>query len=109
MQNRGKDLPSHVELIVPDKVAVVALERIQDQGLVRVGDPRVCESLLPRQVELGLDRTGFESREFRVHLDVDCLVGLDTQDELVSGNVVEDATGHIFELHSNFHLALVEG
>lgn len=64
---------------------MVALESVQDQGLVRLGDGGIGKSVLVSEVELGRDGSGGESGSLGVHLHVDGLRRLDSDDELVSG------------------------
>jgi hypothetical protein len=66
------------------------------------------ESVLVGQIELSGDSTCLESGELGVHLHVDCFVGLDSEDELVSANIVENASFDILELDSDLDLGLVE-
>lgn len=108
MQQRRKDLPSDVQLVVSHKVGVVSLERIEDERLVRLGDFSLCESLLVGEVKFDGDGTCSESGRFGVHLHVDCFGGLDPEHKLVSGNIVEDALDGVLELDSDFDFTLVE-
>lgn len=91
MQDRCKDLPGHIELIIPDKVTVIAFERVEYERLVSLGNPGILESPLISQVEFSGDSTGSESGEFRVHLEPYSFVGLNTHDKLVSGDTGEYA------------------
>ena len=108
MEDRGKDLPSNVQLVISYKVAVITLESIKDQCLVGLWDLGIGESVLVCQVELGRDSTCLESWNLRVHLHVDGLVGLNSEDKLVTANVVEDTSSDILELDSDLYLGLVE-
>ena len=78
VEDRGKDLPSNIKLIISYKVTVITLEGIKDQSLVSLGNLGLGESVLVGQVEFSGDCTCLESWEFRVHLHVDCFVGLDS-------------------------------
>lgn len=87
---------------------MVSFQSIQNQTFIRLGDLEVGEASPVSQVELcdhGLHR---QARQFRVHLEIDRLVGLNADDELISWNVLEDARGHILELNPNLGLLLVE-
>lgn len=108
VENGGKDLPRHIQLVVPHKVAVVTLERIKDERLVRLGDPGILEPLLVREIELCGDGAGCETGELGVHLEPDSLVGLNTHDELVTGDTGENAGGGILVLDADDHLGLVQ-
>lgn len=109
VQERREDAPGGVQLVVTYKVGVVALEGVQDQGLVGLGDLEVGEAAAVSQVQLGHHRLHGQTRQLGVHLDVDGLVGLDTDNQLVAGNVLEDTRGHVLELDADFGLLLVEG
>lgn len=85
-----EDAPAGIELIITDKVGLVALEAIQDQGLIRLRNLEVGESSSVGQVEFGDNGLHAQTRKLGVHLDVDTLVGLDTHDKFVSGNVLKD-------------------
>ena len=109
VQERREDAPGGVQLVVTHKVGVVALEGVQDQGLVGLGDLEVGEAAAVSQVQLGHHRLHGQTRQLGVHLDVDGLVGLDTDNQLVAGNVLEDTRGNVLELDADFGLLLVEG
>ena len=87
---------------------MITLEGIKDQSLVSLRNLGLGESVLVGQIEFSGDCTCFESREFRVHLHVDCFVGLNSENELVSANIVKDASFDILELDSDFDLGLVQ-
>jgi len=109
VQQRGEDLPAGIELIVTDKVGVVALESIQDQRLVSLGNLKVGESPAVGKIKLGNHSLHAETGQLRVHLDVHGFVGLDAEDELVTWDVLENARGYILELDANLDLGLIEG
>ena len=50
-----------------------------------------------------------QARELGVHFDVNGFVGLDPDDELVAGDVLEDAGCDISELDADFGFLLIEG
>lgn len=102
-------LPSVVELVVAHKIRVVALERVTDERLVRLWDLVVSEPSLVRQVHLGRHRARVQTGLLGVHLEVHGLGGLDTQDELVTRDVLEDALRDVLELDPHFHLGFVQG
>ena len=108
VQQRREDLPGNIELVVPDKVGVVALERIEDESLVRLRDLGIGESLLVRQVQLDGDRARRKAGQLGIHLHVDGLGWLDSEHELVPRDVVEDALRGVLELDADLDLALVE-
>lgn len=56
VQKRGEDAPAGIQLVVTDKVGVVALEGVQDQRLVSLGDLQVREAATVGQVQLGHHR-----------------------------------------------------
>lgn len=88
---------------------MIALESIEDEGLVRLGDLRLRESPLVRQVHLGWERTSVETGSLGVELEVNGLRGLDAEDKLVAGDVLEDTLGDILELYADLDLRFVQG
>ena len=109
VQQRCEDAPAGVQLVITHKVGVVALEGVQDERLVRLRDLEVREAAAVGQVQLGHHRLHRQTRQLRVHLDVDRLVGLHPDDQLVAGDVLEDAGGDVAELDADFGLLLVQG
>ena len=109
VQQRGEHAPGSVQLVITNKVGVIALERIQDQGLVGLGDLEVGEAAAVGQVQLGHHRLHGQTGQLRVHLDIDGLVGLDTDDQLVTGDILEDTRGDVLELNTDLGLLLVQG
>ncbi len=101
--------PARVELVVAHKVRVVALQRVEDERLVGLGDLEVREAAPVRQIELRHHRLHAEAWQLRVHLDVHALVRLHADDELVPRDVLEDARRDILELDAHLGLLLVEG
>ena len=108
-EERGTHLPSMIELVVAHKVGVVALERVEEERLVRLGDLVVREPPLVRQVHLGRQRAHVQAGRLGVQLEVHGLGGLDAQDELVARDVLEDALRDVLELDAHFHFGLVQG
>jgi hypothetical protein len=108
VEDRSEDFPSDIKLVVSYKVTVVSLEGIEDQSLVGLRDLGLGESVLVSQVEFGGDSTCLESWQFRVHLHVNGLIRLNSKDELVSTDIVKDASGDVLELDSDLDLGLVQ-
>ena len=104
VEDRGKDLPSNVQLVISYEVAVITLESVKDQCLVGLWDLGIGESVLVCQVELSGDGTCLETWNLGVHLHVYGLVGLNSEDKLVTANVVEDTSSDILELNSDLYL-----
>lgn len=109
MQERSEHSPAGVEFIITDEVRVVTLESIQDERLVGLGDLQIGEATAVGEIKLGDHGLHGQTRQLRVHLDVNRFVGLDTDDQLVAGDVLEDSGGHILELNTNLGLLLVQG
>ena len=109
MEQRGEDAPAGIKLVVTNKVGVVALERVKNERLVGLGDLQVGEPPSVGEIQLGDNRLHAETRQLGVHLNVHTLVGLDSNHELVSRNVLEDTRGNILELDADLCLLLVEG
>jgi hypothetical protein len=109
MQQWRENPPTSIQLIVTHEVRVIALQRVEDQRLVRLWDLEVGEPSSVGEVELCDDGLHAQAGEFGVHLDVDALVGLDAYDEFVSRDVLEDAGGDVLELDADFGLLFVEG
>lgn len=103
------DLPRYVEFIVAHKVGVVAFEGIQYECFVRFGDLGIGESSLVGEVHLGGHGAGVQAGGLRVELQVDSFAGLDTDDEFVASDILENTLGHVFELDADFDLCLVQG
>jgi len=80
-------LPSVVELIVAHKVEVIALERVEDERLVRLGDRIFRESpLVLKSISVGSARvvqTGTLVFSFRYT----AFGGLNAEDELVAADI----------------------
>lgn len=87
---------------------MVALEAVEDERLVGLGNLQVGESSAVREVKLGDDGLHAEAGQLGVHLDIDTLIWLDAHDQLVARNVLEDARGDILELDSDLRLLLVK-
>jgi len=83
---------------------MVALECIQNKRLVCLRDLCVCESPLVRKVHLCRHGTRVEPGKLGVHLEIDGFGRLDTDDELVTGDVFKDPLHDIFELDANLDL-----
>lgn len=88
---------------------MITLERVKNERLVGLRDMRLREPSLVSQVHLGWDSAGVQSWGFGVHFQVDSFGGLDTDDELVAGDVFEDSLCDIFELDADFDFGLVQG
>lgn len=101
-------LPRNIKLVVADKVRVVAAERVEDEGLVRLGDLRLGEAALVRQVHLRGDRARVQAGCLRVQLEVHGLGWLDAQHELVARDVLENPLRDVLELDADLDLRLVE-
>lgn len=109
VQERRENSPAGIELVVTDKVGVITLESIEDKRFVGLGDLQVGEASAVGKIELGDNSLHGKTRKLGVHLDVDRLVGLDSDNKLVSGDVLEDSRSDILELNTDFGLLLVEG
>lgn len=91
MQQRRKNPPAGIQLVVPDKVRVVALESVQNERLVCLGDLEVGETTAVCQIKFGHDRLHRKTGQFRVHLDIDGLIRLHANDQLIAWDVLKDA------------------
>lgn len=109
VQKRGENSPASIELIVTDKVGMVTLESIKDKRFVSLRNLQVREAAAVGKVKLGDDSLHGKTRKLGIHLDVNRLVGLDSDNKLVSGDVLEDSRSDILELDTDFGLLLVEG
>lgn len=109
VKERSEDSPAGIEFVVTDKVRVVTLEGVEDQRLVSLGDLKVGKAAAVGEVKLGDNGLHGETGQLGVHLGVDRLVGLHTDDKLVTRNVLEDTGGHVTELDTDLGLLLVEG
>ena len=87
---------------------MITLQRVENQTVVRLGNLGLCEPLLVRQVHLRGDSSGVQSRRLSVEFQVYRFRGLDTDDEFVPGDILEDTLGNIFELNSDLYLGFIE-
>jgi hypothetical protein len=90
------------------KIRVITLKRIKDESFVSLGDLGVREPPLVCEVHLRRHRAGVQTGGFGVHLEVDSLGGLDSDNELVAGDVLKDALRDIFELNTDFDFGFVQ-
>jgi hypothetical protein len=125
VEKGSENLPGDVQLVVSDKVAVIPLERIENQSpahahqfplvaveawysLVRLGNLEITEPPLVRQIHLGRYGPHLQPGRLGVHLEVHGFSWLDTDDELVARNLLEDALRHILVLDADLRLPFVE-
>lgn len=94
---------------MPHKIRVVALQRVEDERLVRLGNLRVRKAPVVRQVHLGRYCARLQPGRLGVHLEVHRLRRLYADDELVARDVLEDALRHVLELDADFDFGLVQG
>ena len=87
---------------------MVALQSIEDERLVCLWDFEITETASIGKIKLSDRSLHTESRQLRVHLNIDTLVGLDANNELIAGDVLEDTAGDVLELDSYFGLLLVQ-
>ena len=87
---------------------MIAAKRIEDEGLVRLGDLDLRKAPLVREVHLRWDRARVQTRCLRVDLEVDGLGGLNADNKLVTGDVLENALRDVLELDPDLNLRLVE-
>ena len=109
VEERSEDGPRDVQLVVTDKVGVVTVECVEDESLVSLRNADLGEALLVGEVQVGRESSHLETGLLGVHLEVDGLVWLNTDDKLVTRNVVEETLWCVLELNANGHLGLVEG
>jgi hypothetical protein len=87
---------------------MVAPERVQDEGLVRLGDLGVHKPPLVRQVHLDRHRARVQTGHLAVKLEVRGFRRLDADDELVAGDVLEDALRDVLELDTDLDFGFVQ-
>jgi hypothetical protein len=109
VEDGSEDAPAGVKLVITNKVGLVALQAIKYERLVGLRDLKVGESSSVGQIKLGDNSLHAETRQLGVHLDINTLVGLDTHNKLVSGNILKDTRCNILELDSDLGLLLVKG
>ena len=109
VQERCEDPPASIEFVVTDEVGVVALQCVENERFVCLGDLQVGESPSVGKVKFCDNSLHAETGQLGVHLNVNTLVGLHSDDKLVSWNVLEDTRGDILELDANLGLLLVQG
>jgi len=108
VQQRSENPPTCIQLIVADKIRVVTLQSIEDKCLVCLWDFEITETASISEIKLSDRSLHTESRQLRVHLNIDTLVGLDANNKLIAGDVFEDTAGDVLELDSYFGLLLVQ-
>ena len=87
---------------------MVALQCIEDECLVRLWDFEITETASIGKIKFSDRGLHTESRQLGVHLNIDTLVGLDANNKLIAGDVLEDTAGDVLELDSYFGLLLVQ-
>mmetsp|Transcript_1197 Transcript_1197/g.3360 ORF Transcript_1197/g.3360 Transcript_1197/m.3360 type:complete len:441 (+) Transcript_1197:13-1335(+) len=111
-QGGREDVPRDQELVVADEEGLLAVDDVEDEALVSVGD---VLGLLPggpvEEVEARLVEPGGEAGNLAGDFEVDGLVGLDADDELVAVHVAgaKDVARDLLEPDADFGLALVQG
>ena len=109
VQQRGEDPPGLGKLISPDKVHLGADKDVENESLVGVRQPGVLVPRVVGHVQLGLLHVKADSRSLGHHLGVDGFSRLNSEHKLIPlGHAIENITGDITVLDTNFGLALVE-
>jgi hypothetical protein len=109
VEERSEDSPTGIKLVITDEVGVVTLQGVENKRFVGLGNLQVREAAAVGEIQLGNHGLHAQARELRVHLNVHALVGLDADNKLVAGNVLENARGDVLELDTDLGLLLVEG
>ncbi|TRY72126.1 hypothetical protein TCAL_16210 [Tigriopus californicus] len=110
MEQRGENPPSFTQFIGSDKVHLRAHKHVQDQSLIGLGQSGVRIAVLVGEVQFGFLHGEAHAGCLVHHLAVDRLIGLDTENQLVSlGSLAKDVSGDILELKANLGLLLVQG
>ncbi len=68
MQKGREDLPARFQLLLADRFGVIALEGVEQQGLIGLGDIGILDRLLIGEIELGFHGAESEAWLFGVHL-----------------------------------------
>lgn len=108
MKNGGEDLPSDIQLVITNKVRVIALESIENESFVGLRNVGVRESLLIGEVKFNRNSTRVEPRKLVVHFEVYSFIGLNAHHKLVPRDIGENTLRSIFVLHTNFDFGLVQ-
>mmetsp|Transcript_8867 Transcript_8867/g.21925 ORF Transcript_8867/g.21925 Transcript_8867/m.21925 type:complete len:358 (-) Transcript_8867:2504-3577(-) len=115
VQQGREDAPGSLQLVVADEQTLVAVDHVQQQALVRVGQLLLLVRGLVLQVQLGGVQPQPQPRHLIVDLEVDGLLGLDAHDQLIGGHVhvgpklvLVDVAGHVAELHADLRAARVQ-
>lgn len=109
VQERRENLPACVEFIVTHKVRVVTLQSVQDERFVGFGNLQVRETAAIGEIQLSHDGLHGQARQLGVHLDVHRLVGLHSDNQLVTRDILENTRCDIAELNTDFGLLLIQG
>lgn len=101
-------LPSHIQLVISHKISMVTLHSIKNKRLVRFWDRDLSKSSFVRQIHVNWDGTSVKSGRLGIKFQVDRFRGLDSNDKLVSRNILEDSLCDVLELNSDLNLGLVQ-
>lgn len=91
MQQRRKDPPAGIKLVITNEIGMVALESVEYQRFVGFGNLEVREAAPVGEVEFGGNGLHAQAGQLRVHFDVHRLVRLHANHKLVARNVLENA------------------
>lgn len=89
------------------EVGVIALECVENERLIRLGNLIIRESPFVRQVHLGWECARIQTRHLGVQLQVHGFGGLNSQDEFVATDVFKNTGGDVLKLKSHFHLGVI--
>jgi hypothetical protein len=91
MEQRGEDPPTGIKLIIANKIGMVTFQRIENEGFIGFGNLQIGEPAAISQVKLGHNGLHTQTGQLGIHLDVNGFIGLDSNDELVTWDVFENA------------------
>lgn len=109
MQQRCENPPTGIQLVVTNKVGMVAFQSVKNESFVGLRDLKITEATPIGKIKLSNSGLHAKAWKLGVHFNINALIWLDANDELVSRDVLEDTTGDVLELDSNFGLLLVQG
>jgi hypothetical protein len=122
VEQGGENPPRSIQLIIPHKIRMIPLERIEYKCLVRLGDMQIRETAFVRQIQLptsesvivggvsdlGGGSTHGETGQFGIHFHVHRLIRLNPNHKFITRDILENPRRNIIKLDSNLRFLLVQ-
>mmetsp|Transcript_53090 Transcript_53090/g.133708 ORF Transcript_53090/g.133708 Transcript_53090/m.133708 type:complete len:314 (+) Transcript_53090:307-1248(+) len=108
VQHGGEDPPGLAQLVRPHEIPLVAVDAVENEPFVGVGQSVNVESVVQAEVELCLLDLVAEPRLLAVDLHVHRLVRLHLDDELVPRQLAEQTARDVLELNPHLSHPLLQ-